>query len=81
MPSKHIQDKTWERVKEQFVRAVVTTKAGFKETEILNFLIEKGIENITDEDYINFLRKNVNIFLTNILFVSRILAVLYFLRK
>lgn len=52
MPSKHIQDKTWERVKEQFVRAVVTTKAGFKETEILNFLIEKGIENIKDEDYI-----------------------------
>lgn len=52
MPSKHIQDQTWERVKEQYVRAVVTTKAGFKETEILNLLILKGIDNITDEDYI-----------------------------
>lgn len=37
MPSKHIQDQTWERVKEQYVRAVVTTKAGFKETEYLTY--------------------------------------------
>lgn len=54
MPSKHIQDKTWERVKAEFVKAVVTTKAGFKETEILNLLIEKGIETITEEDYIKY---------------------------
>lgn len=52
MQNKHIQEQTWERVKEQYVRAVVTTKAGFKETEILNLLILKGIDNITDEDYI-----------------------------
>ncbi|MFV2028586.1 hypothetical protein [Neisseria sp. S1] len=52
MPSKHIQDKTWEKVKDEFVKAVVTTKAGFKETEILNLLILKGIENVKDEDYI-----------------------------
>lgn len=52
MPSKHIQEPTWDKVKQQFIRAIVTTKAGFKETEILNLLILKGIENITDEDYI-----------------------------
>ncbi len=52
MPSKHIQEPTWDKVKEQFIHAIVTTKAGFKETEILNLLILKGIENITDEDYI-----------------------------
>lgn len=54
MPSKHIQDPTWDKVKEQFIKAVVTTKAGFKETEILNLLILKGIENITEEDYIRY---------------------------
>ena len=54
MPSKHIQDETWEKVREEFVRAVVLTKAGFKETEILNLLINKGIEKIQDEDYIAF---------------------------
>lgn len=52
MPSKHIQDKTWDKVKDQFNRAIVTTKTGFKETEILNLLILKGIENIQEEDYI-----------------------------
>ncbi|MDK4685690.1 hypothetical protein [Kingella negevensis] len=52
MPSKHIQDPTWEKVKEQFTRAIITTKTGFKETEILNLLILKGIEKITEEDYI-----------------------------
>lgn len=57
MPSKHIQDPTWDKVKEQFIRAIVTTKAGFKETEILNLLILKGIENITDEDYIRYAAK------------------------
>lgn len=54
MPTKHIQDETWEKVREEFVRAVVLTKAGFKETEILNLLINKGIEKIQDEDYIAF---------------------------
>ncbi|WP_165090129.1 hypothetical protein [Neisseria yangbaofengii] len=52
MPSKHIQDKVWEEVKDEYVRAVVITKSGFKETEILNLLIKKGIESIKDEDYI-----------------------------
>lgn len=52
MPTKHIQDKTWDKVQEQFVKAVVTTKAGFKETEILNLLIDIGIRNVTEEDYI-----------------------------
>lgn len=54
MPSKHIQDDTWEKVREEFVKAVILTKAGFKETEILNLLIKKGIETIQDEDYIAF---------------------------
>ena len=54
MPSKHIQDKTWEEVKKEYVRAVVTTKMGFKETEILNLLIEKGIKEIKEEDYIKY---------------------------
>lgn len=54
MPSKHIQDKVWEEVKNEYVRAVVITKSGFKETEILNLLIKKGIESIKDEDYLKF---------------------------
>lgn len=52
MPSMHIQDKTWEAGKREYVRAVVATKTGFKETEILNLLINKGISAITEEDYV-----------------------------
>nr|DAM88520.1 MAG TPA: hypothetical protein [Inoviridae sp.] len=51
MPTKHIQDKTWDRVQEQYVKAVVATKSGFKETEILNLLIDIGIKHVTEEDY------------------------------
>lgn len=61
MPSKHIQDKTWEKVKQEFIRAVVTTKSGFKETEILNLLILKGIDNIKDEDYIQAATKKTKV--------------------
>ena len=54
MPSMHIQDKTWEAGKREYVRAVVATKTGFKETEILNLLINKGISAITEEDYVQY---------------------------
>lgn len=57
MPSKHIQEKTWEAVEKEYVKAVITTKAGFKETEILNLLIEKGIEAVKEEDYIRLAMK------------------------
>ena len=50
MPSIHIQDKIWEQVKEQHVDAIVKTKVGFKETEILHLLLEIGLKNVTDED-------------------------------
>lgn len=52
MPSKHIQAPTWDRVEEQYKHAIITTKTSFKETEILNLIIQKGLEQISDEDYI-----------------------------
>lgn len=52
MPSKHIQQPTWDKVEEQYKHAIITTKTSFKETEILNLIINKGLEAISDEDYI-----------------------------
>lgn len=52
MPSKHIQNSTWDKVEEQYKRAIITTKTSFKETEILNLIINKGLDNISEEDYI-----------------------------
>lgn len=51
MPTKHIPDTTWRKVEKETVKAVVATQTGFKDTEILNLLILKGLEAIKEEDY------------------------------
>lgn len=51
MPTKHIPDSTWRKVEKEMVRAVVATQKPIKDTKVLNLLILKGIEKITDEDY------------------------------
>lgn len=57
MPSKHIDDVTWRKVEKETVEAVVATRESLKDTEILKLLILKGLENITEEDYINYANK------------------------
>lgn len=57
MPSKHIDDLTWRKIQEETVKAVVLTKTSLKDTEILKILIQTGIANITDDDYIKLARK------------------------
>lgn len=54
MPTKHIDEITWKKVQEEHVKAVVLTKTSIKDTEILKILIKKGLENITEADYLKF---------------------------
>lgn len=51
MPTKHIDDTTWRRVEKETVKAVIATQRAIKDTEILKILINKGLENITEDDY------------------------------
>lgn len=51
MPAKHIDNATWEKIKDEHVRAVVLTKASLKDTEVMKVLIKVGLEHVTDEDY------------------------------
>lgn len=51
MPTKHIDDKTWRKVEQETVKAVVATKEPLKDTEVLRLLILKGLEVVTVEDY------------------------------
>ncbi|MBQ4852841.1 hypothetical protein [Pseudoalteromonas sp. MMG012] len=51
MPTKHIDDATWRKVEKEHVKAVVATQRSFKDTEVLKILINKGLEEITEEDY------------------------------
>jgi hypothetical protein len=51
MPSKHVPDSTWRKVEKETVKAVISTQKSIKDTEMLNALIIKGLENMTEEDY------------------------------
>lgn len=57
MPSKHIDDATWRKVEQETVKAVIATRTSIKDTEVLKMLILKGLEEITEEDYADFLKK------------------------
>lgn len=50
MPVKHIPDTTWRKVQNKMVELVVETKLPLKDTEILNLLILKGLEDIKAKD-------------------------------
>lgn len=57
MPTKHIDDATWRKVESETVKAVTTTRAALKDTEVLKILIIKGLQNVTEEDYTEYLKK------------------------
>lgn len=57
MPTKHIPDSTWRKVEKEHVKAVVATKKSIKDSEILNMLILKGLEEITEDDYLRLAGK------------------------
>jgi len=51
MPTKHIDEETWRKVEREAVKATIETKKSIKETEMLKWLILKGLEEITPADY------------------------------
>ena len=57
MATKHIPESTWRKVEQEAVKAVVATKTGIKDTELLNYLILKGLSQITEDDYWELAKK------------------------
>lgn len=51
MPAQHIKQSTWARVEKETVKAVIQTKAHLRPTEVLDLLINKGLQSIYPEDY------------------------------
>ncbi len=51
MPTKHIDDETWRKVEQAAVKATIATKRSIKETEMLKWLILKGLEEVTEADF------------------------------
>lgn len=57
MPTKHIDDDTWRRVGKEAVKATIATKKSIKETEMLRWLILRGLEEINEADYERMIRR------------------------
>lgn len=57
MATKHIPEGTWRKVEQEAVKAVVATKTGIKDTDMLNYLILKGLSAIKEEDYWDLAKK------------------------
>ncbi|MFV0594406.1 hypothetical protein [Shewanella sp.] len=51
MPTKHINDTTWRLVEKETVRAVLETREPVKDTDVLNWLILRGLKDIDKADY------------------------------
>ncbi|ELE3265757.1 hypothetical protein RLQ96_000811 [Salmonella enterica subsp. enterica serovar Muenchen] len=55
MPTKHINDVQWRKIEKETVRAVTTLGIPVKDTKILECIIDKGLNSITEDDYRKFL--------------------------
>lgn len=51
MPVKHIPDQIWRRVEKELVKAVVATQRPVKESEMIEYLLKKGLEASKDDSY------------------------------
>ncbi len=57
MPTKHIDDVTWRKIEKEHVKAVIATQKSLKDADILRILINKGLETINEEDYLELVKK------------------------
>jgi len=57
MPTKNVNENIWRKIEKETVKAVVATREPLKDTEVMHILIEKGLEVIEDEDYLDWINK------------------------
>lgn len=50
MTTKHIKESTWRKVEKVTIKYITTTQQPIKDTEVLNRLILKGIEELDVEE-------------------------------
>ena len=54
MPTKHINDVQWRKIEKETVKAVTMLAFPVKDTKVLEWIITKGLESITEDDYKKF---------------------------
>ena len=58
MPTKHIDKLLWERIEQKTVDIVILQKKMVKDTDVLQCLIESALDNISDEELSELIKKN-----------------------
>jgi hypothetical protein len=53
MPSKHIDEKAWKKIQDLTVKTVIATQRPIKETDVLQYVIKKGLEEVKLEELKN----------------------------
>lgn len=54
MPTKHIPDHTWRKVEKATVKAVLATQKPVKDSDMLNYLILKGLSATQADNWQDF---------------------------
>ena len=58
MPTNHIDKLFWERIDQKTVDIVILQRKMVKDTDVLQCLIESALDNISDEELSELIKKN-----------------------
>ena len=58
MPTKHIDKLLWERIEQKTVDIVILQRKMVKDTDVLQCLIESALDNNSDEELSELIKKN-----------------------
>ena len=50
MPTKHIDEKIWRKIQDLTVKTVIATQRPIKETDVLAYVIKRGLEDVNAEE-------------------------------
>lgn len=50
MPTKHIDDTSWRKIQDLTVKVVIATQKPIKETDVLHYIIKRGLEETNVEE-------------------------------
>lgn len=60
MPTKHIDTHLWEKIVERTVETIIQTKIMYKDTDVLQAVIQKGLDVISTNELTGYIKNKSN---------------------
>ncbi len=54
MPTKHIENELWQKVEDKTVETISQAKIMIKDTDVLHFLVEKGLQCVSTNELVEY---------------------------